>query len=147
MAKWMEEVMTKDKEVRDKKAVQCVAECHLHLSTCRVMATVWPSQSAQVRSALGYCACGNRARLSGCAPYRNTQYFHIYSFRLWIMNASIRCRDSSVGIATGYGLDDGGVWVRVPVRPRIIFFSTSSTKALGPTQPLFQWVPGDFSQG
>jgi hypothetical protein len=30
-----------------------------------------------------------------------------------------RSRDSSVGIATGYGLDNGGVGVRVPVGPRI----------------------------
>jgi hypothetical protein len=28
-------------------------------------------------------------------------------------------RDSSVGIATGYGLEDGGVGVRVPVRQEI----------------------------
>jgi hypothetical protein len=28
-------------------------------------------------------------------------------------------QDSSVGIATGYGLDDGGVGVRVPVGARI----------------------------
>jgi hypothetical protein len=31
-------------------------------------------------------------------------------------------RDSAVGIATGYGLDDQGVGVRVPVGPR--FFSS-----------------------
>jgi hypothetical protein len=44
-------------------------------------------------------------------------------------------RDSSVSIATGYGLDrdsiPGGDWE---------FFS--STPALGPTQPPMQWVPG-----
>jgi hypothetical protein len=31
---------------------------------------------------------------------------------------SILSRDISVGIATGYGLEDGGVGVRVPVRQR-----------------------------
>jgi hypothetical protein len=51
--------------------------------------------------------------------------------------------DSVVGIATGYGLDDRGVGVRVPVGSRI--FSTSSRPALGPTQPPIQWVPGALS--
>jgi hypothetical protein len=31
----------------------------------------------------------------------------------------VRSRDSSVGIATGYGMDDRGVGVRVPVWSRI----------------------------
>jgi hypothetical protein len=51
-------------------------------------------------------------------------------------------RDSAVGIATGYGLDDRGVGVRVPVgSPK------SSRPALGSTQPHIQWVPGALSPG
>jgi hypothetical protein len=49
-----------------------------------------------------------------------------------------RGRDSAVGIATGYGLNDGGVGVRVPVGARIFF-------SLVPTQPPIQWVPGAIS--
>jgi hypothetical protein len=52
-------------------------------------------------------------------------------------------RDSVVGIATGYGLDDRGVRFRVPVGSRI--FSTSSRPALGPTQPPIQYAPGTLS--
>jgi hypothetical protein len=31
------------------------------------------------------------------------------------------CGDRAFGITTGYGLDDRGIGVRVPVRPRILF--------------------------
>jgi hypothetical protein len=54
-------------------------------------------------------------------------------------------RNSSVGIATSYWLDDRGVGVRVPVGS--IIFSTSSRPALGSTQPPIQWVPGALSPG
>jgi hypothetical protein len=56
-------------------------------------------------------------------------------------------QDSSVGIATGYGLDGRGAEVRVPVGARIFLHSTSSRPALGPTQPPIQWVPGALSLG
>jgi hypothetical protein len=51
------------------------------------------------------------------------------------------CRDSSVGIATRYGLDGPGIesrWRRD--------FTYPSRTVLGPTHPLVQWVPR-FSPG
>jgi hypothetical protein len=59
--------------------------------------------------------------------------------RLW-------SRDSSVGIATGYGLDDqrGGSPGRVK---KIFHFSISSRQVLGSTQPPIKWVPGTLSRG
>jgi hypothetical protein len=48
-------------------------------------------------------------------------------------------QDSSVGIATGYGLDGRGL--------EIFLFDTMSRPALRPTQPPIQWVLGALSPG
>jgi hypothetical protein len=50
-------------------------------------------------------------------------------------------RDSSVGIATGYGLDDQGDGSSSPSRVKNFHFSRSSRPALGSTQPPIKWVP------
>jgi hypothetical protein len=55
--------------------------------------------------------------------------------------------ESAVGIAIGYGLEDRGVEVRVPVKIKNILFSTSSRPALGSTQTPIQWVPWALSSG
>jgi hypothetical protein len=52
-------------------------------------------------------------------------------------------RDSSVGIALGYGLG----WFRFPAGLGIFLFTTASRTALGPIQPPIQWVPGTLSLG
>jgi hypothetical protein len=52
--------------------------------------------------------------------------------------------DSSVGIATGYGLDSRG---SIPGRVKNFLFSIAVSPALGPTQPPIQWVPGAVSLG
>jgi hypothetical protein len=54
-------------------------------------------------------------------------------------------RDSAVSIATGYGLEDREVGVRVPAESTL--FSTLSRLAQGPTQPPMEWVPGALSPG
>ena len=55
------------------------------------------------------------------------------------LHSSIVGRDSSVGIATGYGLDGPGIesrWGRDIPHP--------SRPALVPTQPPIQWISGFF---
>jgi hypothetical protein len=70
-------------------------------------------------------------------------YIYIYNFEsnpegsFNQVTIKSRSRDSIVGIATGYGLVDRGVGVRVPVGSRIL--STSSRPALGSIQPPIQW--------
>jgi hypothetical protein len=54
-------------------------------------------------------------------------------------NQQPRSWDRAVRIATGCGLGDRGVGVRVPVASRI--FSASFRPALESTQPPIQWVP------
>jgi hypothetical protein len=56
-------------------------------------------------------------------------------------------RDSSVGIATVYGLDDQGGGSSSPCRVKNIHFSISSRPAVGSTQPPIKWVPGVKRQG
>jgi hypothetical protein len=66
--------------------------------------------------------------------------------RFKVILHSVRSRDSSVGIGTGYGLKDGGVGVRVPVGQEFSF-PMSSRPAVGSTQPPIRWVPGAISSG
>jgi hypothetical protein len=74
--------------------------------------------------------------------YDEPQFYLLVFFNVTYLN---RSRESVVGIATGYGLDERGVGFRVPVESRI--FSTSSRSALGTTQPPLQWVPAALRRG
>jgi hypothetical protein len=47
-------------------------------------------------------------------------------------------RDSEVGIATGYRLDNRGVGVRVPVESRIFSSPRRPDRLWGPPQPTIQ---------
>jgi hypothetical protein len=60
----------------------------------------------------------------------------------WILN-----RDRSVGIATGYGLDDREIRSSSPSRVKNFLFSKRSRPALGSTQSRIQWVQGALSPG
>jgi hypothetical protein len=59
-------------------------------------------------------------------------------FFMVLMLSPSRSRDSSVGIATSYGLDDPS---SSPGRVKNFLFSRSSRPALRSNQPPIQWVP------
>jgi hypothetical protein len=69
------------------------------------------------------------------------------NYKLIIVQFSDVSRDSAVGIATAYGLDDLGDGVRVPVGSRISSSLRRPDRFLGPTQPPIQWVRGALSPG
>jgi hypothetical protein len=58
-----------------------------------------------------------------------------------------KSRDSSVGIALGYGLDDRGSRLDSRWGLEIFLFTTAFRTALVPTQPPTQWVAGALSLG
>jgi hypothetical protein len=58
-----------------------------------------------------------------------------------------KSRDSSVGIALGYGMDDRGSRYDYRWGLGIFLFTTASRTALEPTQPPIRWMPGALSLG
>jgi hypothetical protein len=74
---------------------------------------------------------------------------HCVTKQVWNHNRSeyydITGRDSSVGVATGYGWTAEGSVFDSWDRKEIFLSSGAFRQALGPTQPPIQWVPGALS--
>jgi hypothetical protein len=67
--------------------------------------------------------------------------------RNYYLSPLILSRDSVVGIATGYGLDDRRVGVRVPVRSRIFSCPRSRDRFWDPLGLLSNGYRGLFPRG
>jgi hypothetical protein len=72
---------------------------------------------------------------------------HIYSDNFSTFTVKHESRDSVVAVATGYGLDDGGVGVRVPVESRIFSSPRCPYRLWGPPSLLFNGYRGLFPAG
>jgi hypothetical protein len=83
---------------------------------------------------------GNRSQVSQPVGRSYTDWAHLFG----TMRLPNESRDSSVGIAMGYGLEGQG---SIPDRRKILLFSIASRLALGTTQSSIQWVPGYFPRG
>jgi hypothetical protein len=68
-------------------------------------------------------------------------------FNIIHLPTSRRSRDSVVGISIGYGLDDRGVWVRVPVRERIFSSPRRPDRLCGPRNLLSNGYRSALSPG
>jgi hypothetical protein len=60
---------------------------------------------------------------------------------------NMKSQDSAVGIVTGYGLDDQGVGVRVPVGARFFTSPCRPDRLWGPPSLLSNGEPGALSPG
>jgi hypothetical protein len=78
----------------------------------------------------------------------HSDQFLYWQIHFETLQGKARSRNSSVGIATSYVLDEqGGGGSSSPGRVQNVHFSVSSRPALGSTQPPINRVPGALSRG
>jgi hypothetical protein len=105
----------------------------------------------KIEITIGTAPWSRRANLSFWTP----SLLHLVKISLNLLRNTLhkfpfnydRRRDSIVGIATDYGLDDGGVGVRVPVGSSIFTSPRHPDRFLSPPSLLSNGYLGFFSRG
>jgi hypothetical protein len=110
-----------------------------------VRSVEWQGRWQNLKLSMQRLEKGSGAVLQNLYPWKDDSLY-LTSYTIPCALVQDMSRDSVVGIATSYGLDDRGVGVRVPVGS-IIFSSPDRPDRLRCTQPPIQWVPGAFSPG
>jgi hypothetical protein len=104
---------------------------------CKMLGNSWVA--AQLAASQEELSCMELVLISSALLWLQTAWFSTSTYA--------RRRDSSVGIATGYGLGDGGASVRVPVGSRIFLSPCRPDRLWGQASLLSNGYRGLFSPG
>jgi hypothetical protein len=110
-----------------------------HLLICAdiIIAKVVTKTKAQKQEVIGFQETRRRTYCHN-EICKNKQTNYAWKSAKVVTDHCSTSRGSSVGIATGHGLDPRGIGVQFPAGTRNVFFSTAPRQALQPTQPPIQ---------
>jgi hypothetical protein len=106
-------------------------ECHRDIKQCFILTTISVGREYERKHV--FCGTKTFKVITNMKNFRTSLIWRKFSLCL---HRLVR-RSSAVGIATGYGLHDQGVWVRVRVGSRIFI---PPHRPNWPIQPPIKWI-------